>query len=446
MQLLITLAIVLTLTTATAREHQAIAMPYLRLLAVLACMIMPWYCARRWLDRSSGNVQTGRRWEGRRALAERIFVVIWLACTLIELWILKWDSIVRIHFGLSKTFLLDELLILIPVVLPWFGWWLVERAYDSSQPADGHGVLCAPEGIMPFCWQNLRQGFLLPLLPIMAIIAVDDLLEFLPSLAQHKSIFYWPILLAIPFAVPLFLRFLWDVRPLSAGPLAERIRRILNRAQTEVSGVLIWSSHRRIVNAAVAGLRPGPRYLFLSDGLIERLSADEVEAVVAHEVAHLRKGHLQFILLSLVLTLLAMMVFMEAIRQQARYFVAADDPELVIVLFVMMVWLFFHRVHARMLEHHADLEACRILGDSNSRIDESSVARFSHALRKVATPNRGYDWWHPTIEHRIALLDTFLRNQEYRERFDDRIVAVHRLIGGFTILLALAAAGLALIE
>jgi Zn-dependent protease with chaperone function len=447
MQLAVTLAIILTLTVAAERDYGILSAPNLRWLATLGCIVLPAYLARLWMRVLFDESGRSQRFDQLRNVAERIFLVTWILATAVVVGFLKWDQVVRYHFGLADAFLLDELLILLPVLLPWLAWWALE--FDCDRLA----VRSSPDGETnsidePFhrcCWRNMRQVFMLPLVPLLAIVAVEDLLLFLPEVGVGKPFFYSPILLGTPFAVPFMLRWLWDVRPIVDGPLAERIERILERAQTSLSGIYLWNSNGQLANAAVAGLSPGPRYLFLSDGLLARLTPDEVDAVVAHELSHLRHRHLMFILLSLALPFLVVVISLQCIERSAGQFPTIENPQFLIVPFVMAVWLFFHRVHARMLEHHADLEACRILSGSSPRIDARSVASLSQALSKVASPHRGRDWWHPAVECRIAILETFQRSDIYRASFDARVIATHRLIVGFTILLALASVGLALI-
>src|SRR5690606_31987071 len=60
--------------------------------------------------------------------------------------------------------------------------------------------------------------------------------------------------------------------------------------------VLLWRTFGGMVNAAVMGMLAPLRYILLSDALLEHLPAEQVEAVMAHEVAHIRKRHLVWLL------------------------------------------------------------------------------------------------------------------------------------------------------
>ena len=65
----------------------------------------------------------------------------------------------------------------------------------------------------------------------------------------------------------------------------------------------IWQTDRQVLNAAVAGLLPSMRYVFVTDALLLYLRDDEMEAVIAHELGHVRRRHLLLRLLLLSLPL-----------------------------------------------------------------------------------------------------------------------------------------------
>lgn len=83
--------------------------------------------------------------------------------------------------------------------------------------------------------------------------------------------------------LPLFYTF----RPLDRPALVQRLLTLAGRARTRVGGVFEWvlSAHTRKANAALAGLGRTRRIL-LSDTLLADYSDDEIEVVMAHELAH----------------------------------------------------------------------------------------------------------------------------------------------------------------
>jgi STE24 endopeptidase len=83
--------------------------------------------------------------------------------------------------------------------------------------------------------------------------------------------------------LPIFYTF----KPLDRPALAARLMALATRARTDVVGVFEWvlSSHTRKANAALAGLGKTRRIL-VSDTLLADYSEDEIEVILAHELAH----------------------------------------------------------------------------------------------------------------------------------------------------------------
>ena len=83
--------------------------------------------------------------------------------------------------------------------------------------------------------------------------------------------------------LPIFYKF----KPLDRPSLVERLVKLAAGARTSVNGVFEWvlSSHTKKANAALAGLGRTRRIL-LSDTLLADYSEDEIEVILAHELAH----------------------------------------------------------------------------------------------------------------------------------------------------------------
>ncbi len=83
--------------------------------------------------------------------------------------------------------------------------------------------------------------------------------------------------------LPIFYKF----KPLDRPSLVERLVKLADGARTSVNGVFEWvlSSHTKKANAALAGLGRTRRIL-LSDTLLADYSEDEIEVILAHELAH----------------------------------------------------------------------------------------------------------------------------------------------------------------
>ena len=82
---------------------------------------------------------------------------------------------------------------------------------------------------------------------------------------------------------PLFYKY----KPLADQELVNRLTRLAEQAGTKVKGVYVFDMSRKTVaaNAALMGLG-NTRRIVLGDTLIENFTADEIEAVLAHELGH----------------------------------------------------------------------------------------------------------------------------------------------------------------
>ena len=89
---------------------------------------------------------------------------------------------------------------------------------------------------------------------------------------------------------PLFNKF----RPLDNADLATRIAALLDRNGFTSNGIFVMDGSTRSThgNAYFTGLGANKRIVFF-DTLIDELSYDEIEAVLAHELGHFKCGHIK---------------------------------------------------------------------------------------------------------------------------------------------------------
>ncbi len=104
------------------------------------------------------------------------------------------------------------------------------------------------------------------------------------------SAFQLLLLVLYPTVIaPLFNRF----SPLPPGDARERIERLLARCDFRAAGLFVIDGSKRSGhgNAYFAGFGPAKRVVFF-DTLLTRLSPEEIEAVLAHELGHFRLRHI----------------------------------------------------------------------------------------------------------------------------------------------------------
>ena len=131
------------------------------------------------------------------------------------------------------------------------------------------------------------------LLPVLLIAAAGDGLKLLrvdwPESVQ--SLLASAIGLgAVALFLPQCLSRWMGVQKLKSGALRDRIE--AHCRSLGVAAKLMWvASEGRWAGAAVVGWLPGFRQLWLGDALVQQLSDEEVDMVVMHELAHLKRRH-----------------------------------------------------------------------------------------------------------------------------------------------------------
>jgi STE24 endopeptidase len=139
-------------------------------------------------------------------------------------------------------------------------------------------------------WLDRAKGLALgQLFAVTAALSLWGLLRSMPDLwwltgAALFSVVMLGLAQVAPILLmPLFYRF----RPVQREALVERLVALAGRADARVIGVYEWmlSDRTRKANAALAGIGRTRRIL-LSDTLLAEHSDDEIEVILAHELAH----------------------------------------------------------------------------------------------------------------------------------------------------------------
>lgn len=209
------------------------------------------------------------------------------------------------------------------------------------------------------------------------------------------------------WAQPQWITPLFDhVEPLPPGDLRQRLERLLLRCGiAEQRLYMVRASARSAhANAQVTGGIGAPR-IVLSDTLIDKLPPDEVEAVVAHELGHLQRGHLRFQVLMLGASWLLLM----AVAGLATSDI--DDPvtRLAIAWGLLPSLWFFAQPMANYFYRRFEFEA------DASAAENASGHALARALRTLTRNNRNApaaDRWyervyhtHPATSERLRRLD-----------------------------------------
>ena len=144
---------------------------------------------------------------------------------------------------------------------------------------------------------------------------------------------------------PLFNKF----EPLKDESLAARVQTLLARTGFSSKGVFVMDGSRRSShgNAYFTGLGRAKRVVFF-DTLVQRLSASEIEAVLAHELGHFRLKHVTKRLIVSFAFSLALLALLGWLADQTWFFqglgvtplLGARNDGLALVLFMLVLPVF----------------------------------------------------------------------------------------------------------
>jgi Zn-dependent protease with chaperone function len=145
---------------------------------------------------------------------------------------------------------------------------------------------------------QLRLQVLLMLVPLLLIVALAEAVEQAIPGATNLAGFGWREVATLGAAAgvflfsPLLARYILDVEPLPMGEVRDDLAAVCAAHRVRVRDMLLWNTNGSMINAAVMGLVSPLRYVMLTDALLESLGREQVVAVMAHEVGHVRRHHM----------------------------------------------------------------------------------------------------------------------------------------------------------
>jgi STE24 endopeptidase len=186
------------------------------------------------------------------------------------------------------------------------------------------------------------------------------------------------------FIAPLFNKF----QPLEDQSLKARIEALLNKCGFTAEGLFVMDGSKRSThgNAYFTGFGKTKRIVFF-DTLIARLTPDEIDAVLAHELGHFKRRH---VLKRIALTFAVSLGFLWLLAQlmHAGWFyaglgVTTQTTAMALLLFFMVLPVFsfllqpFSSAYSRKHEFEADAYAAQ----------QTSAAHLATALVKLYQDN-----------------------------------------------------------
>lgn len=302
-------------------------------MAVLAALA--WLAARAGVAMLDAGNGRGAELAERTCAAVRIGAVCMFAAGVLAL---GWIDAVRLVIG--DVIILDELIALTPALGVFCASWAAQHAVESRtrqalimRGLDTGDIMYPVPSRGRFVFTQLRHQVLLSLIPILLLMGWAECAERAADwLAANRTIagglLAWfggltadrdtrpGVLLGAQLVgvavvlslAPLALRYVWDTVRLSPGPMRTRLEEMCREHRVGVRELLVWRTHGSMINGAVMGIWGRLRYILLTDALLDSLARDQVEAVMAHELGHVRCRHVPWLIIVMLAALLGLSI------------------------------------------------------------------------------------------------------------------------------------------
>jgi len=345
---------------------------------------------------------------------------------LADVFALKWPATVGAMFAERPwAVLVDDLLLLLPALVMivtvmafWHRYAAAARTVTLSLPR--------------YLWLRLRVELGIVLVPWLVLVLVTDVTAALfwqsPHAELADTVSSLAVLLFMVVFSPVLIRAIWRSTPLPPGPLRDRLEALCRRHRFRCHDILIWHTHNHLSNAGVVGPTGLLRYVMITDSLIGNCTEEEVEAVFAHEVGHIRQHHLYFYMvfalafLCFYLNLVDVLGAVGLVEPLGRSLLAFDmtpGQGIAMLAFLAFYWVVVFGFVSRRMEQQADLFALEAVDEPTS---------FLRALAKLGAlsgaPPRLSFWRHFSVAHRIEFLERVLERPELAHRFQVFAVSI----------------------
>ncbi|MGD1914833.1 MAG: M48 family metalloprotease [Phycisphaerales bacterium] len=335
----------------------AIASGWCVVLALIALVVLP-ACARGAASRGS-----------RRLLLQGMRLASWLRWLLVlpfAGWSVATDAIGAVEAWIGPWIVLDEIVAALPpllalVCISWAEYPLQDRMRQAlvMRQLDEGGLPDRLPTRLESTVGVARAMLAMPLVPVTLIVfwheAVAKVLSDSPGWVA-MSIDVAGTMVIVAMAPAVIVRVLGTQR-LAEGALHDRVGELRRAMGTRLRGVRLWQ--HASANAALMGVLPLARYVLVTDRLVRSMPRHELDAVLAHELAHSRQNHVLWILLSVLAAVLVLSLAQPALVMMVPGGTVAEGGSVALATVLVLMW--FGAV-SRLIERQADAHAAVAIG------------------------------------------------------------------------------------
>ncbi len=232
---------------------------------------------------------------------------------------------------------------------------------------------------------------------------------------------------------PALIQKFWRCKPLENGYHRSRIESLCRRAGLTYANILYWPIFGgKMITAGVMGLIKKFRYILVTPSLLHLLEPEEIDAVIAHEIGHIKKKHLLFYLVFFVGYMLLsyvtfdIMIFAIIYTKPVFWFISKTGlsqttvvsgiSSIVIICVFLIYFRFIFGFFMRNFERQADTYVYALF--------DSAKPLISTLEKIAATSGQSADkpnWHHFSIRQRIDYLRKCETNSSWIARHDGKV-------------------------
>ncbi len=262
------------------------------------------------------------------------------------------------------------------------------------------------------------------LLPWLILSGFADLIKALPfegparflETTEGEVTYFLIFLFAVAVIGPAMIQKFWRCKPLESGEQRTRIESLCQKAELAYADILYWPIFGgKMITAGVMGLIKKFRYILVTPSLLQLLKPEEIDAVIAHEIGHVKRKHLVFYLIFFVGYMLLSYVTFDMIlfgiiyAEPVYWFINKTGIDqttifsalfsLVIIIVFLIYFRFIFGFYMRNFERQADIYVYSLFNSAQPLI--STLEKI------VTTSGQSADrpnWHHFSIRQRIDYL------------------------------------------
>lgn len=293
-------------------------------------------------------------------------------------------------------------------------------------------------------------------IPWIILSGISDVINLLPfpgfrkwiSSTEGELLFFVVLIVTMSFAAPFLIIKAWQCKPLKTSEKTSMIDHICHKTGIKFREILEWPlKGGNAITAGVMGVFSRFRYLLITPALLRSMESDEIGAVIAHEIGHVKYKHMLLYLVVIgsfsftsiiaspsveeILIFSGVLSFFSGQTNDFTLSAVSYIPGILSVVFFIIFIRFVFGFFMRHFERQADTYSVRVMGSPAPLVK----AFYRIVLLTRQNPDKP-SWHHFSISQRI---DYVLRTEGSPELIRSHDNKVYTCLGLYLSVLLIIA-------